>query len=53
LGTKPVASTLLKYLAEAKNVEAAPLTAQMTPCSEPLPFLDVPMINAQVDCLGR
>jgi len=47
-----VASTLLKYLAEAKNVETAQLTAQMTPCSEPLPDLEVPMINAIVACLG-
>jgi len=47
-----MASTLLKYLFEAKNVEAAQLTAQMTPCSEPLPDLEVPMINALVACLG-
>jgi Hemerythrin HHE cation binding domain len=33
-------------------VEAAPITAQMTPCSEPLPDLEVPMINAIVACLG-
>jgi hypothetical protein len=47
-----VASTLLKYLPEAKTVEAAQLTAQMTPCSEPLPDLEVPMVNALVACLG-
>jgi len=47
-----VASTLLKYPPEAKNVEAAQLTALMTPCSEPLPDLEVPMINAIVTCLG-
>ena len=33
-------------------MEAAQLTAQMTPCSEPLPDLEVPMINAIVTCLG-
>ena len=33
-------------------MEAAQLTAQMTPCSEPLPDLEVPMINALVACLG-
>jgi hemerythrin-like domain-containing protein len=43
---------LLSYLSEARNVEAAQLTAQMTPCSEPLPDLEVPMINAIVACLG-
>ena len=32
-------------------MEAAQLTAQMTPCSE-LPDLEVPMINALVACLG-
>ena len=47
-----MASTLLKCPAEAKNVEAAQLTAQMTPCSEPLPDLEVPMINAIVTCLA-
>jgi hypothetical protein len=47
-----LASTLLLYLAEAKNVQAAQLTAQMTPCSKPLPDLEVPMINAIVTCLG-
>jgi len=47
-----VASTLLKCLEEAKNVEATQLTAQMTPCSEPLPDLEVPMINAIVTCLA-
>ena len=33
-------------------MEAAQLTARMTPCSEPLPDLEVPMINAIVTCLG-
>jgi hemerythrin-like domain-containing protein len=33
-------------------VEAAQLTTQMMPCSEPLPDLEVPMINAIVACLG-
>jgi Hemerythrin HHE cation binding domain len=33
-------------------VEAAQLTAQMTPCSKPLPDLEVPMINAIVACLS-
>ena len=33
-------------------MEAAQLAAQMTLCSEPLPDLEVPMINALVACLG-
>lgn len=33
-------------------MQAAQLTTQMTPCSEPLPDLEVPMINAIVTCLG-
>ena len=33
-------------------MEATQLTAQMTPCSEPLPDLEVPMINAILTCLG-
>ncbi len=33
-------------------MEAAPLMTQMTPCSEPLPDLEVPMINTIVTCLG-
>ena len=33
-------------------MEAAQLTAQVTPCSEPLPDLEIPMINALVACLG-
>jgi len=31
---------------------AKPLTTQMTPCSSPLPDLEVPMINTMVTCLG-
>jgi hypothetical protein len=31
---------------------ANPLTTQMTPCSSPLPDLEVPMINTMVTCLG-
>ena len=33
-------------------MEVAQLAAQMTLCSEPLPDLEVPMINALVACLG-
>jgi hypothetical protein len=31
---------------------ANPFTTQMTPCSSPLPDLEVPMINTMVTCLG-
>jgi hypothetical protein len=33
-------------------VEAAQLMTHKTPCSEPLPDLEVPMINAILACLG-
>ena len=33
-------------------MEAAQLMTQKTPCSEPLPDLEVPMINAIVTCLS-
>jgi hypothetical protein len=33
-------------------VEARQLMTQRTPCSEPLPDLEVPMINAILTCLG-
>ena len=33
-------------------MEAAQLMTRKTPCSEPLPDLEVPMINAIVTCLG-
>jgi hypothetical protein len=33
-------------------MEAKDFTIQMTPCSSPLPELEVPMINTMVACLG-
>ena len=33
-------------------MEAAQLMTKMTPCTQPLPDLEVPMINAIVTCLG-
>ena len=33
-------------------MEAKPPTTQKTPCSSPLPELEVPMINTMVSCLG-
>jgi hypothetical protein len=38
--------------AEATNMEAKDFTIQRTPCSSPLPELEVPMINTMVACLG-
>jgi len=46
-----VASGLLNY-PEANNMEAKPFAIKMTPCSSPLPELEVPMINTMVACLG-
>jgi Hemerythrin HHE cation binding domain len=36
----------------ANNMVAKPFPTQMTPCSSPLPELEVPMINTMVTCLG-
>ena len=33
-------------------MEAKQFANQMTPCSSPLPELEVPMINTMVTCLG-
>jgi Hemerythrin HHE cation binding domain len=33
-------------------MEAKPFATKMTPCSSPLPELEVPMINTMVTCLG-
>jgi hemerythrin-like domain-containing protein len=42
----------IAQLPEAKNMEAKLATTHMTPCSSPLPGLEVPMINTMVMCLG-
>jgi hypothetical protein len=39
-------------LQEADNMEAKQTMIEMTPCSSPLPELEVPMINTMVTCLG-
>jgi hypothetical protein len=42
----------IAQVAEATNMEAKEFTIQKTPCSSPLPELEVPMINTMVACLG-
>ena len=34
------------------NVEATQMTIDRTPCGQPLPDLEIPMINTMVSCLG-
>jgi hypothetical protein len=34
------------------NMDAMQVTTEMTPCGEPLPELEIPMINTMVTCLG-
>jgi hypothetical protein len=42
----------IAQVAEATNMEAKGTTIRKTPCSSPLPELEVPMINTMVACLG-
>jgi iron-sulfur cluster repair protein YtfE (RIC family) len=42
----------IAQVAEATNMEAKDTTIRKTPCSSPLPELEVPMINTMVACLG-
>jgi hypothetical protein len=34
------------------NMDAMQVTTEVTPCGEPLPELEIPMINTMVTCLG-
>jgi hypothetical protein len=47
-----VAFTLLIQKAEGNDMEVTQITNETTPCGDPLPELEVPMINAMVSCLG-
>jgi hypothetical protein len=42
----------IAQVAEVTNMEANDFTIRQTPCSSPLPELEVPMINTMVACLG-
>jgi hemerythrin-like domain-containing protein len=44
--------TGIAQLAGGTNMEATAVATPRTPCSEPLPDLEVPMINSLVTCLG-
>src|SRR5579862_2409225 len=50
-----MASRLLSQFASWREtkMEAAAVTTEITPCGQPLPELEVPMINTIVMCLGN
>jgi hypothetical protein len=48
----PLGGIRIAELAKAMNMEARDLTIRNTPCSSPLPELEVLMINTMVPCLG-
>jgi hypothetical protein len=48
----PMSGIRIAQVAEATNMEAKDFTIRETPCSSPLPELEVPMINTMVACLG-
>jgi hypothetical protein len=50
--TIPIDGIPIALLPEANNMAANPRTTLMTPCSSPLPDLEVPMINTMVTCVG-
>jgi hypothetical protein len=49
--TIPLGGIRIAQVGEATNMEANDFTIQKTPCSSPLPELEVPMINTMVACL--
>jgi Hemerythrin HHE cation binding domain len=50
--TIPLGGIRIAQVGEATNMEANDFMIQKTPCSSPLPELEVPMINTMVACLG-
>jgi hypothetical protein len=51
-GPKNAGGIRIAQVAEATKMETKNFTIQKTPCSSPLPELEVPMINTMVACLG-